>query len=144
MNETEVARSDRARIPPRQLVTKTCRAYRDCRNVISWFFWLVVRARYLLITPVASPPCRRIASFLVNESRSCISRSLVRPPQRGDVRILLAVAGPPFCTIPSPVPTLCNRKSLYGWITLLPNAAGTVNVPPLITVPAGEVVIDVT
>jgi len=29
-------------------------------------------------------------------------------------RILLRDDGPPFCTIPSPVPTLCSRKSLNG------------------------------
>ena len=62
----------------------------------------------------------------------------------GDVRSMFAVACPPFCTIPSPVPTLCSRKSLYGWMILLPRAAGTVNAPPLITVPAGAVVIEET
>src|SRR5260221_13986275 len=44
--------------------------------------------------------------------------------------------------MPSPVPMSCSRKSLYGWMILLPSAAGTVSAPPLITVPAAAVVID--
>src|SRR5690349_15517481 len=34
-------------------------------------------------------------------------------PKRG-VRNLFRVVPPPFCTMPSPVPTLCSRKSLNG------------------------------
>ncbi len=37
--------------------------------------------------------------------------------------------------MPSPVPMSCSRKSLYGWMSLLPSAAGTVIVLPLIFVP---------
>ena len=44
--------------------------------------------------------------------------------------------------MPSPVPISCSAKSLNGWMTLLPSAAGTMNAPPLIAVPAGEVVIE--
>src|SRR5258708_2773175 len=44
--------------------------------------------------------------------------------------------------MPSPVPMSCSRKSLYGWMTLLPSAAPTVKAPPLITVPTDAVVID--
>ena len=51
------------------------------------------------------------------------------------------------CAMPSPVPRSCSRKSLYGWMTLLPSAAGTVgmSLPALpsrvwIAVPAGGVV----
>src|SRR5947209_10790057 len=43
--------------------------------------------------------------------------------------------------MPSPVPTSCSRKSLYGWKFLSPIAAGMVYLPPLTMVPAGEVVI---
>src|SRR5205085_7134 len=43
--------------------------------------------------------------------------------------------------MPSPVPTLCIRKSPKGCMFLLPRAAGTVNAPPLIKVPAAAVVI---
>ena len=46
--------------------------------------------------------------------------------------------------MPSPVPTSCSRKSLYGWITLLPSAAGTIIAPPLIDVLAGAVIIEPT
>src|SRR5207248_6747896 len=42
--------------------------------------------------------------------------------------------------MPSPVPTLCSRKSLYGWKILLPNEAGTVNAPAATEAPAGAVV----
>src|SRR5438270_13429338 len=36
----------------------------------------------------------------------------------------------------------CSRKSLNGWMILLPSASGTKNAPPLILVPADAVVID--
>ena len=35
-----------------------------------------------------------------------------------------------------------SRKSLYGWMILLPSAAPTVSAPPLITVPTAAVVIE--
>ena len=43
-------------------------------------------------------------------------------------------------TMPSPVPTLCSRKSPNGWNVLSPRAGGIVNVPPLIGLPAAAVV----
>src|SRR5689334_23557560 len=42
--------------------------------------------------------------------------------------------------MPSPVPTLCSRKSPKGWNVFEPSAGDTVSTPPLITVPAGAVV----
>src|SRR5439155_10431943 len=69
-------------------------------------------------------------------------RSCVRTPHNGCVRSLFRVDCPPFCTMPSPVPMSCRRKSLYGWMILLPSAAGTVKAPPLITVPTADVVIE--
>ena len=67
-------------------------------------------------------------------------RLCVRTPQSGCVRSLLAVDWPPFWTMPSPLPTSCSRKSPYGWMILLPSAAGTINAPPLIDVPTAAVV----
>src|SRR2546423_13443346 len=43
--------------------------------------------------------------------------------------------------MPSPVPTLCIRKSRKGWLFLLRGAGGRVTAPPLISVPAAAVVI---
>ena len=43
-------------------------------------------------------------------------------------------------TMPSPVPTLCSKKSPKGWNVFSASAAGTVNAPPLTLVPAGAVV----
>src|SRR5207302_9874008 len=67
-----------------------------------------------------------MASLREVENPSCIGRSRVRRPQSGAVRNCLAVSGGPFCTIPSPVPTSCSRKSPYGWILdhLVPQCLG--------------------
>ena len=34
-----------ALVPPLKLLQKTCSAYSDCKNVMSWFFCVVLRAR---------------------------------------------------------------------------------------------------
>ena len=96
------------------------------------------------MTEVAWPAWRRIASLRVRLSPSCINRSRVRMPHSGGVRTLLRVPGPPFWTMPSPVPTSCSRKSLNGRIRLSPRAGGTTKAPPLITVPGGAVTISET
>src|SRR6266478_2428294 len=82
-----------------------------------------VSSRKCLITCSASPSCRSLASCSVSDLRSCMNRGRIRRPQRGAVGSLLAVSCGPACTIPSPVSMSCSRKSLYGWITLLPNAS---------------------
>ena len=81
-----------------------------------------------------------MASLRVMLRPSCIRRDRVRSPQSGAVRTLLRVDCPPFWTMPSPVPTLCSRKSPNGWIVTLPRAGGTVKAPWLMIVPAGAVV----
>jgi len=89
---------------------------------------------------------RLVAAVRWRAGRAAIVHKLVArsQPHNGAVRILFRVNSPLVSTIPSPVPMSCNRKSLKGWIILLPSAAGTVNVPPLITDPDAAVVIERT
>src|ERR1700730_16067166 len=70
----------------------------------------------------------------------CIKRGRMRRPQSGAVRSLFAVSCGPAWTMPSPVSRSCSRKSPYGWMILLPSAAGQAKAPPLIGVPGGAVV----
>src|SRR6516165_951791 len=104
----------------------------------------VSSSRKFSITSRASPRCRLIASVTDSDFISCMNRVFVSSPHSGAVRSLLMVSAGPPCTIPSPVPTSCSRKSPYGWMTLFPSASGTTNVPPLTNVPAGAVTIDAT
>src|SRR6185312_9374438 len=63
-------------------------------------------------------------------------------PHSGAVRIMFAVhanSGVACTGMPSLVPMSCTRKSLYGWMILLPSASGIVNWPPLTLVPGGAV-----
>src|SRR6267143_1024803 len=46
--------------------------------------------------------------------------------------------------MPSPVPMLWSRKSLKGWMILLPRESGTMNAPAATAVPVGAVVIEET
>src|SRR5438445_770860 len=66
----------------------------------------------------------------VTVAPSCMWRSCVRTPHSGCVRSRLRVAGPPFWTMPSPVPMSWSRKSLYGWMVLLPRAAAPAGQAP--------------
>ena len=64
-----------------------------------------------------------------------MNRPRARRPQSGTVRSMFRVPWPPFCTMPSPVPMSCSRKSLNGWMILLPSALATLSAPPLMLVP---------
>src|ERR1051325_5415980 len=79
-----------------------------------------------------------------DEPPSCINLSCVLKPQSGAVRTLFLVNSPLVSTMPSPVPMSWSKKSLNGCIILLPKAAGTTKVPPLMTEPTGAVVIERT
>src|SRR3989442_10621055 len=83
-----------------------------------------------------------MASAKLSSRPLFIISTRVRTPHSGGVRTMFLVASPPFWTMPSPLPISCSMKSLNGWITLLPKAAGTVNSPALMTVPAGAGLID--
>src|SRR6516165_10729374 len=50
-----------------------------------------------------------------------MNRDRMCSPQSGAVRSLFAVSGGPPCTMPSPVPTLCRRKSPNGVKDLIPD-----------------------
>src|SRR5262245_23169161 len=88
--------------------------YNEFKNSRSCCISDLERDRNAPTDVVASPLCLRNASVSISDWPSCISRLCVRNPHNGGVRILFAVDGPPFWTIPSPVPTSCRRKSLNG------------------------------
>src|SRR6185503_7025661 len=115
--------------------------YSELRNARTSARFAADSALKVLRAAVAWPPWRVTAAATVGEAPSCIRWVRVRRPHRHAVRIWLRVAAPPFWTMPSPVPTLWSRKSQNGWMFLSPSAGGTVNAPPLITVPGGAVVI---
>src|SRR5438105_2094572 len=86
--------------------------------------------------------CAPLFVGALDEPPSCSSRVRVRTPQSGAVRTMFLVGSPPFCTMPSPVPMSCSRKSPKGWNVLLAKAP-TVNVPPLkLVLGSGVVVIE--
>src|SRR5215510_13563293 len=84
------------------------------RNARSCRFSVSDKRTKVSRTSPASPPWREMASMKVVEFPSCINRLRVRTPHNGAVRILFRVAGPPFWTIPSPVPISWIKKSTNG------------------------------
>ena len=103
---------------------------------------LVAAAQLVERVPRAPRPgCRGARSRSAGRSvrLSCMNRPRARRPHSGAVRILFRVEAPPFWTMPSPVPTSCSRKSLNGWMILLPSALATRKAPPLIRVPGSAV-----
>jgi hypothetical protein len=96
--------------------------------------WSVPKFLDLQKPAVASPPWRLMAASVPGESPSCIRPRRKRRPHSGTVRNLFAVdwsrySGLAAWGMPSPVPTSCSRKSLYGWITALPRNFGRVAHP---------------
>ena len=76
------------------------------------------------------------------EGQRVVHEPAARPQaHNAGVRTWFRVEAPPFCTIPSPVPTSCSMKSLNGWMILLPSTFATRNAPPLISVPGAAVTI---
>src|SRR5262245_36775366 len=115
----------------------------EFKNAMRSDLWAALSALKLFLTNVPPTPAWRwIASLKVSDSPSCINSGRARTPQSGGVLTMFLVPAPAFWTIPSPVPMSCSRKSLNGRIILLPRAAGTVNAPPLITVPGAAVTIE--
>jgi len=87
------------------------RAHRDCRKVINLARLAFFIALYRAMTSFASPAWGE--PFIQSQRRRIMHqpRSHVQA-HSGGVASLFAVDGPPFCTMPSPLPTSCSRKSL--------------------------------
>src|SRR6516162_9098697 len=88
--------------------------YSDSRNVNSCCFSAGLNSRNRLETCRASPRWRSMAFCKVSDPRSCMKRGLMRRPHNAAVRSLSAVSCGGVCTMPSPVPMSCSRKSLNG------------------------------
>ena len=118
--------------------------YREFRNAMSWD---LLRRREPLESSLvsrASPSWRRIASVRDVERPSCIRRSRVRMPHSGTVRSLYRGIGGTVLLDAIAGANVMEQEVAEGVNDLVPKASGMVKVPPLITVPAGAVVIEVT
>src|SRR5438874_2312115 len=87
-------KNQESRIKNQESRIKNERVHRDFRKVMILFCATGKRALNAVITALASPPCRRIASLNVKVSPSCMSRSRVRRPHNGAVLSLFAVPWP--------------------------------------------------
>ena len=84
----------------------------DLKNATSTFFSSSDNLSYAVRLLAASATCSSIASCSVEALPSCRKRARSRTPHQGGVRISSGRALP--WAMPSPVPTSCRRKSLYG------------------------------
>lgn len=107
-------RSERGARPSAAAPQRNVSSYNELRNTNISCFSRSVSSRNRRDTCSASPLCRSMAFSSVKERRSCMYRGLMRRPQSAAVRNLSAVSCGGFCTIPSPVPTSCSKKSLKG------------------------------